>query len=1043
MNHSYQDIEVLIESVRGKKRRVNILRACLVATALIVGTVGVAVLVLPALEGWSRLIIRAALSGTLIGALINWLLTVFLAREDLEETALAIEQVNPWLKNALINSVQLERMASMSGPSGAFSPALLEKHLDTTAAVLPELDLEKATPTQALKKPALIAALVSIIFLLLIALAPARTGQGLAAMFNEPWSLPEKDTNIAALPLTTGDFNLHYTFPEYSGIGPQSVEHTNGDMAALKGTAVKIETQVLEPLKSASLVTSNGARYAMEINDGTGLKAELILSDPGTYYIEGRGEDGEKWAEPKSHRIVVDEDLHPEAVMLTPVDDVEVAAEGTLNVSYETSDDFGIRQIALGYQQDGEDKKIPIAAEKENGVKRLRGHYEWIISEMDFRPGDRIPFYIEVLDNDEVAGGKLGRSEMRVLEIFSARKHHRQLLARQDEFMNRMIDHLAGHIMAWIKEGKGKLDLVESEKHLIEEGRQMVSVLEVLLLELREDEFAEVLVVDTFADMAVRYPELLDDREKTIARYEKDKARWKDDVHALIDEYRSGLENDILYLDKLIKKQRMDDLLAEAGDLYKAQADLADLLAEYKRTGNPDLLEKLRQTIEDLQDAFESLARRMAEMRKSLPEEFINADALDKANMGDLASEMEKLRQALADGDMEAALAMAEEFLSSMGMWMSALEDSADSMGMTMSGEMMEKLSEIGDQLDDMIARQKEVEDGLQDIYNSALEQTDGSNKLLETKKDIDESLQQFKREMARVKNSFLRLQPGAMEGKPRPMTRIEHQTRRALADPYSRMGKKADDAKQDLSEGNLEGAMDRLQEIKDQLDNTRKQCSGFADKNKSGPSGRRANFESGSDRAEELLDQAMEGMKSLKDSLSGSLSARERSLLDELSWMEDALRSDVESTMEQYEELREEAASLPGEVSERLEEAGEKLGECSGGMGAGKPGQSMVPARDARKNMEQAKGSLNQAMQQMMQSMMMGSGMSGMPKSGQSDKPGSEGQCGWPGDAEIPDEDLYSVPEEFREQLLKAMQEDSPEAYKNLNKDYYERLVR
>ncbi len=70
-----------------------------------------------------------------------------------------------------------------------------------------------------------------------------------------------------------------------------------------------------------------------------------------------------------------------------------------------------------------------------------------------------------------------------------------------------------------------------------------------------------------------------------------------------------------------------------------------------------------------------------------------------------------------------------------------------------------------------------------------------------------------------------------------------------------------------------------------------------------------------------------------------------------------------------------------------------------------------------------------------------MGGGMSGKPRG--SRKGGSKGAPDPEAEVKIPDEDKYNVPGQYREEILKAMQEESPEQYKNLNKDYYERLVK
>ena len=53
------------------------------------------------------------------------------------------------------------------------------------------------------------------------------------------------------------------------------------------------------------------------------------------------------------------------------------------------------------------------------------------------------------------------------------------------------------------------------------------------------------------------------------------------------------------------------------------------------------------------------------------------------------------------------------------------------------------------------------------------------------------------------------------------------------------------------------------------------------------------------------------------------------------------------------------------------------------------------------------------------------------------------EGQFGASAEkVEIPSEEAYKVPKEFREDILNALKEGLPEKYKDLNKDYYQRLV-
>lgn len=1037
MNESYQAILKLIESVRLKRRRLRLTRILLVLLALALILLAGSALI-PGLQGLPRLALRLFIivSLALFGA--GALFAALYKREGHESAALAIERVNPRLHNALINALQLARAVKGSGPASAFSPVFLEKHLEATAAILPGLDLEKAAPGSMLKRPALMLGAAMAVALLALGLFPGRLGRGLSALFSEGWSVQEARREAAALPLTAGDFTIAYAFPAYSGIQAQTITHGSGDLAALKGTSVTLETTVLEPLQNASLVTSHGARYAMSITDETTLKAELVLSEPGTYFIEGEGKDGARRAEPRSHRMVVDPDLKPQAVMLSPVEDVQVPAEGSLHVSYEATDDFGVREVALVYQSEGQEHKLVIRTEGGEARKRVQGDYEWLISEMHFQAGQRIPFYVQVTDNDEVAGGQIGRSETRVVEIFSALSEHRKLLARQDELFNLMIDHLAAHLEAAFSDQDGKSDPVASEKALLEQGSKMLAAITDLHLALLDDELADQMVLDTLLDMENRYSGLLENRAQLIEGAGPLPEPRRNSLLTLRRQYQDGLEKDILYFDKLIKKQRVEDVLAQANDLYKAQADLADLFAQYKKTGDPALLEKLRQAMSQLQEAFANLMQRMAQMRKDLPEEFVNADAMKKMNVSGLSEQMEKLRQALADGDLENASALAEQFLSQMGQWMAAMEEGAGQFGDMMSSQTMQKLGEASDQLADLIKRQQALENDLAQMNQEFMDRAQAEGPKSEDFSGLDEKINKLFQSLQQAQLRMYQMTPMDADGKPTP--RDLGQEKIKAGRRFAMLGQEAMDLKSSVQDRELSEALNKARRIEEEFESARGDADKIVKDSNAGPPELRQSYESSVKDSAQLAKDIIQDLEKLGRPAPPRLNDADKAKLDQMSRLQEALKDDTQSVLSDYEALRQETPSLPGKVSEHLQNGALSMHDAAGEMMLGDPARSLVPARDARGHLEKAQSLLQEAQKQMAKEMMLG-GASAMMMGGQGRNPGMSGMLN--GKVKLPDEGAYKVPEKYREEILKAMKEDAPDAYKNLNHDYYERLVR
>jgi hypothetical protein len=358
-----------------------------------------------------------------------------------------------------------------------------------------------------------------------------------------------------------------------------------------------------------------------------------------------------------------------------------------------------------------------------------------------------------------------------------------------------------------------------------------------------------------------------------------------------------------------------------------------------------------------------------------------------------------------------------------------------------MSAETMAKLNEVSARLDDMIKRQTQVEDGLQEIYQRAMSQSADDAATQKLREEIDQALRSFQQAASESQNNFLMLQSQTPDGKPKPMSREQGNQRTQLASRYSGLRNTAEEIRKAVAAGDLDRALQLAQDLENLQAQTRKSSSDLLSQIGAGPPPLRQAFNGSSDRADTSLKEALAKMKNLKGALEFSLDASSRAELDELSRVQEELRSDAQQTLESYEELRQEAPSLPGNVSQHLDQAAFQMHDASGEMALGDPGRAQVPAAGARMHLEQAAASLAKARQQMSKGMGFGMGMPGMMPGGQSS--GGRGN-GFNSNerVEIPDKDAYQVPEQYREELLKAMKEGSPEAYKNLNRDYYERLV-
>ena len=128
--------------------------------------------------------------------------------------------------------------------------------------------------------------------------------------------------------------------------------------------------------------------------------------------------------------------------------------------------------------------------------------------------------------------------------------------------------------------------------------------------------------------------------------------------------------------------------------------------------------------------------------------------------------------------------------------------------------------------------------------------------------------------------------------------------------------------------------------------------------------------------------------------------------------------------------------------ASKQLDMASKSMGGANEKLGKQDVQGAIIDERESLYRLAEAKKGMEMAKERIAKGMMGEGGMPmpvAKPFRGRMD----EGQFGASTEkVEIPPEEAYKVPKEFRQDILDAMKEGLPEKYKDLNKDYYQRLV-
>jgi hypothetical protein len=168
-------------------------------------------------------------------------------------------------------------------------------------------------------------------------------------------------------------------------------------------------------------------------------------------------------------------------------------------------------------------------------------------------------------------------------------------------------------------------------------------------------------------------------------------------------------------------------------------------------------------------------------------------------------------------------------------------------------------------------------------------------------------------------------------------------------------------------------------------------------------------------------------------------MSEQDRSRLQRLQGQQRQLEQRAQQLGEQLQELSQAAPVFGPEASQQLGEAERRMGEAVNRLEGKDPGRGYGEQRAALEQLDRFREELEKQQQQQ------GGGGGGMPfpfpmfaQQGRGDGGGLSTEK-----VEIPGEEAYQAPKEFRKDLLDAMKQAAPEKYRDQVKRYYEELVK
>ena len=903
----------------------------------------------------------------------------------------------------LVSAVQLATQPQHAGTS----PELIQAFLDKIATNLVGIEPTSLICRRGLRQSTYILCFLLCMTVLSWVFWPQTYFGGLKALWTPALLNQPEEQNV---PSWIGDIQLQYRYPAYAGRQDRVVEGTDGAIVALPGTEVTLRAKSDHDINQGALLL-DGSKLPIQVEDGTNLETKLVVMKTGAYRFDLQSQDGKHWRSQRGHPIKTEKDRVPSVQLKKPNRDLVVRERDVVDILLDAKDDFGLEEVRLVWRSNGQNAGKRVL--RRVGSERVvRHNYRWQLAELDLQAGEQVQFYIEATDNDSISGPKVGRSATVTLKVFSAHEHHRELMGQVNQLWERQLSSLG--------------DQLEQDPTVIRSSDRQARLPKILTGIKQLSSSMNDVIGQLYQDDLVFGPlvEALENIHHDLKRHVDQfglalRSGSVQTLRALHNRSIRRFERDVLYLEDLLDLERLEDLDQIAKQLDATQRKLAQLMERYKREPKKEIRKQIEAQIAKLKEQMARLLARQSEVIKSLRDEYLNPEALARL-MSDrnTMSALDRVQALMMEGKLDQAMAELERIRNQIKQFKQAIGDSKSAYGQQRYQKLAPEIMQAQAKLEQLVGQQQKLMQRTETYRQKVIQRLKNlaEKNLDHLFRKLGERLDALVKRMTQIDTS--QLDRFAQQ----EVIRILEQ-----AQTLSKLFEILDMARSLETAEKLAMATDRLRSTVRML---------------SIGGGRK--MHSIREKVTKSADDAIwiyRELKKIFPSSSKLLKRAEREQLKGLQQQQNLLRQDLSQLRSKLRQLNEQVPLFGPGAQSSLDRSGRSMRKASDALGEKDP-------RNAYPHQQAALSELQQMNEAMKKSCKGGSGGTGLPlpfnRNGFGRSGGRFGSRGHNTEkVEIPGEEDYEPPEEFRKELLEGMKDPVPEDYQPQVRKYYEELVK
>lgn len=426
-------------------------------------------------------------------------------------------------------------------------------------------------------------------------------------------------------------FETSLEYPSYIGRKNESLQNI-GDLVVPQGTRIKwrFASKNTDNLSFRLTDSVTAAR-----NEGSGsflFQSRMMKDFPYTLLLSGNKLNN---ADSVKYTVTVIPDMFPQITVAQQQDSTN---HTVMYFAGDVSDDYGLKKLVLQYQIQHEDsgksasKSISMQVSRD---KKDHFSYVWDFSNIQLKPGDRVDYFFEVWDNDEVNGSKSSRSQAMIYQMPTLKELEKQTEKNNDDIKDKLQSSLSQ--AKQISEELQKLsdELLQKKTLNWEDKKKM----EDLLNKQKENIKNVENIQQKMNENAAQQNQL----QKQSPQLQEKQKQLQDLANKMLTpEMKDLLDKMKDMMDKMNKDDAQDKLKDQKADNEELQKELDRMLSLFKKL---EMEQKMQSTIDKLKDLSQQQDQlsKETEQKKDTPEELNKKqDDLNK-KFDDVQKDLDKL----------------------------------------------------------------------------------------------------------------------------------------------------------------------------------------------------------------------------------------------------------------------------------------------------------------------------------------------------------------------------------------------------------------